>query len=390
MDGILKLVEGEKKYIVSLRRYFHENPELSLHEKNTSLRIRQELDNMKVPYVVVGDYGIVATIEGQDKKNIVALRADMDALPINEENDLPYKSKNKNVMHACGHDSHMAMLLGACKILNNLKNELKGSVKICFQQAEEAGKCHDYILKELAKFNVKSVFAIHIWSEIQAGKVCIEPGAMMAGCSVFKIKLKGKGAHGAIPHKGISPIIAACSIAQNINSARTYEIDSEEPLVISIGNIESGKAFNVIPEEAIIQGTIRVFSEKMRKYVLSMIKRVSQNTAKAFKNGFEFEVPAETSIVINDKKCTDIARESIKKLLGEHALDPFHRLYVAENFGEYLYKYPGVLALVGAKNSSKSCNYIHHHPKFNIDEDAMTIGSSLYVKYAIDFLKSLK
>lgn len=385
---LLKIAESEKKYIVDLRREFHKYPELSLQEKETSKRIIRELDKMKIPYVIVGDYGIVATIEGKNKNQVVALRADMDALPIEEENDVPYKSVNKKVMHACGHDSHIAMLLGAAKLLNNVKSELNGSVKLCFQQAEELGIGGDLsILKELEKSKIKSVFAIHVWSGIPSGKVCITAGPMMAGCNFFSIEIQGKGSHGAVPHNGINPIIVACSIVQNINSARTYEINPADNLVISIGSIQSGMANNVIPDTALIKGSIRTFTKQNREQVFKLLERIAKNTAATFKASAKFNVESSVTPVINNEKTTAITRESLTKLLGSKGLYDFPKMYVSENFGSFTDKYPGTMAFVGCKNSEIGCNFMHHHPKFNIDEKALPIGSALYAQYTIDSLK---
>lgn len=384
---LLKIAQKEKNYIISLRRDLHKKPELSLQEKETSARIQKELTKMKIPFVVVGDYGVVATVDGNKKGDVVALRADMDALPVDEETSVEYKSENKGVMHACGHDTHVAMLLGAAKVLNEAKSEINGSVKLCFQQAEEIGQCHEPILKELSKFKTKSVFAIHIWSEIPVGKVCIQEGPMMAGCDFFTIHIRGKGSHGAIPHGSISPIIAACSIVQNINSARTYEINPLDSVVISIASVQSGVASNVIPETAVIKGSIRTFTKESRKQVLSLLERIAKNTATAFRAKAEFKLVVTVDSVINNAKCTDIARKSLKTLAGEKALHPYPKMLVSENFGTFLNTYPGVLAFLGAKNSKKSCDFNHHHPKFNIDEDALPLGSALYAQYAIDTLK---
>ena len=387
--NILDKAKAKSDYLVSMRREFHKYPELSLQEKETSERIQRELKKMNIDYIVVGDYGVIATIEGNNKDNVIALRADIDALPVIEKNDVDYKSQNEGVMHACGHDAHIAMLLGAASLLNENKDLINGTVKLCFQQAEEVGQCHDNVLNELKKFNIKSVFAIHIWSEIPVGKVAIEAGSMMSSCDLFKIEIKGKGSHGAIPHKGISPIIVACSIVNNINAARNYEIDPSHSVVISFGSIQSGIAGNVIPETATIIGSIRTFSDEDRVHIIEMINRISKTSAEAFRAEALCEITVSVDSVFNDEKCTEIAQKSLESFLGKESLYDFGKLYVSENFGTYLKTYPGVMAFVGAKNASKGCDVIHHNDKFNIDEDALPIGSSLYAQYAIDALNSL-
>lgn len=388
MANILDKAKEKYDYIVALRREFHMYPELSRQEKETSKRIQRELDKMGIEYVIVGDYGIVATIKGSNTKSnsVVALRADIDALPVLEANDVEYKSKNEGIMHACGHDAHISMLLGAASLLNDNKDLIDGTVKLCFQQAEEHASLHEPILQELEKFNIKSVFAIHIWSEIPVGKVAIKPNTMMASCDMFKIDIQGKGTHGAIPHKGINPILAACSMVNNINAARTYEIDPAHSVVIGIGSIVSGAACNVVPETATIMGSVRTFDVSDRKHILEMLDRVSRTSAEAFNAKSSFELTASIEPVNNDEECTTLAQKSLTSFLGEEALYDFPRLYVSENFGEYLAKYPGVLAFVGGKNDDKGCCFAHHNDRFNIDEDALPIGSALYTQYAIDCL----
>ena len=389
MSNILEKAVDAKDYIIALRREFHESPELSLEEKETSNKIKRELDKMGIEYVVVGDYGIVATIEGKNKDKMIALRADIDALPVQEECDISYKSKNNGVMHACGHDAHPAMLLGACKILKELKNELNGSVKLCFQQAEEIGKCHDDILNELSKYPIKSVFATHVWSSTETGKVILKKGAMMAASEVFRIDIQGKGAHGASPESGISPIIVASSIALNISVARAYEIDQLDPAVITLGCINSGAAPNIIPDTAFMLGTIRTFTEKTRKQMMSMLERIVEFNAVSFNATAKVTYLSQVDAVINDEQCTEVARESLKTLLGDNSLEESREVLGSENFGSYLKVYPGTIAMIGSKNSSTECDYPHHHPKFNIDENSLPIGTALYAQYAIDALNKL-
>ena len=390
MLNIKELANKELDYMVGIRRELHQHPELSLQEKWTSNRICQELDSMNIDYVIVGDYGIVATIEGQNTNNMLALRADMDALPVNEENDhLEYKSTITDVMHACGHDAHVAMLLGAAKILLQIKNDIPGTIKLCFQQAEEVGGGAKEILDELDKFPIKTAFGIHIWSEIESGKVSVQPGPRMSGGTGWSVHFKGKGTHGAIPEDGISPIIVGSSFVLALNSARAYEISPLKTIAITIGAFNGGHIGNVIPEEAKIIGTIRVFSEEDKQQALALIQRVADHTAKAYNATAVFSDNGGIPPLINDIKCTEIAQKSVETIDSKDALTDFHLLMPSENYGLYIKKYPGLMAFIGGKNDQTGCHYAHHHPKFNIDEKAMVLGAALHAQYSIDFLKQL-
>ncbi|MGL5956464.1 MAG: M20 metallopeptidase family protein [Brevinema sp.] len=387
MNDIMKLAQEDSAFLTQIRREFHQHPELSFQEKWTSERIRQELDKMKIPYVMAGNYGIVATIEGKNTGTMVALRADMDALPIQENNDhISYQSQIPNVMHACGHDTHITMLLGAARILLQVKDQINGIVKLCFQQAEEVSGGAVEILNELSKFPIKSTFGIHIYSGIDVGTVAIMEGPAMSGNSGWTVTFKGKGTHGAMPDKGISPIIAGSAFVQNLNSARNYEINPFTDLVITIGSFQSGQADNVIPETATIMGTIRIFSEDDRTQLKEIITRVADGTAKTYRNEVTVDITEGIPPLINDPTCTKIAHNSVFKLLGNKGFADFSRAMPSENYGLYVAKYPGLMAFVGGKNDAKGCNHPHHHPQFNIDEDALPVGAALYAQYTIDFL----
>ncbi len=390
MNEIMNISNQEKEYMVQIRRELHQHPELSLQEKWTSERICQELDKLNIPYVIVGDYGIVATIEGLNTKNMVALRADMDALPIQENNDhLSYKSQIPNVMHACGHDAHVSMLLGAARVLLKVKEQIKGSVKLCFQQAEEVGRGAEEILEELAKSPIKSVFGIHIWSEVEFGTVAVEVGARMSGSSGWTVVFTGKGTHGAIPEDGISPIVVGSAFIQNINNALAYEVSPLKNVVLTVGKFHSGFASNVIPETATISGTIRTFSPEDSNQLREILNRIAKTTAETFRASVDVTISKGSYPVVNDPHCTKLAQESVVKLIGEKGLAVFHPLMPSENYGSFVHKYPGLMAFVGCKNDSKQCNFAHHHPSFNIDEDALAIGAALHSQYTIDFLNQL-
>ena len=386
---IKNLANKYKDYVINLRREFHQIPEPSLEEYETSKKIKKELDKLGIKYKEVGATGIVATIEGKNQNKKIALRADMDALQVKECTGVEYSSKNVGMMHACGHDGHISMLLGAAKILNEIKEELNGTVKLYFQPAEEIGVGAKSMLKEEPlKNNVDGCFAIHLWSDIPVGKVSVEAGPRMASADIIKITINGKGGHGSLPHQGIDSVLVGSAVVMNLQSIISREINPVDSGVITIGSFHSGTKFNVIANQAILEGTVRTFSKETQRKVEEAIKRIVKSTCETYRATGEVEYFRRTTPVINDEICSEIAKKSAKKLLGEDGVIKFEKMPVAEDFCYYIEEVPGVLALVGIKNSEKGANYPHHHEKFNMDEDALEYGMGLYAQYAVDFLNN--
>lgn len=386
---IAALTQEQQAYMVALRRHFHSRPELSELEKETAARVMQELDAMGVPYVRVGKYGVVATIEGVHKDRAVALRADMDALPIQEENThLDYMSSNEGVMHACGHDAHTAMLLGAARVLKEKRSELQGMVKLCFQQAEETGGGVPEIIAELRKSPVECCFGIHVWSEFETGKISVEAGPRMAAGQLVDITVRGKGTHGAYPQDGVDPVLATSAIVMNLAALMSREVDPIYPSVLTFGNISGGTAPNVIPEQVRIQGSLRTTNKPQQAGLIEAIKRVAQDTAATWRATAVVEIPPGVPLVENDPYCSDIARDAALKIADPQDVVAFNTLMASENFGEFLETYPGVFAFVGVRNDACGAIWPHHHPQFNIDEDPLWKGAALHAQFALDYLAS--
>lgn len=384
---ILEEARGLQDYMRDIRRHFHANPELSLHEAETSKRIASELDGMGIPYVRVGDHGLVATIAGTRVDRMVALRADMDALPIHEANThLDYASKVPGVMHACGHDGHVAMLLGAARILSANRDLLHGTVKLCFQQAEEIGKGTAEIKAELAKFPVESIFGIHLWSELETGRISVEAGPRMASVKRVTIKVDGRGTHGAYPNRGVDPIIAAAAIVMNCATITSREIDPVAPVTLSFGRIAGGEGANVIPEAVVIDGTLRTTSPDIRSGMVAAIERMVRATAETFRTTAEVQWGAGFDVVENDAACSAIAERAVCNLGLGPELTKFTTLMASENYADYLDTYPGVFAFIGIRNSAIGSDFPHHHPNFNMDEDSLPLGAALHAQYALESL----
>ena len=384
---VKELANKYKDYTIALRREFHMYPEASWHEFNTSARIKKELETLNIPFVSPLETGIVATVSGKNPGKTVALRADIDALQVTEETQVPYQSKNPGLMHACGHDNHIAMLLCAGRILNDLKNELAGNVKLIFQPAEEAADGAKKMVETGALENVDSIFGIHVWSDVASGTVAIEPGPRMASTDMFKITVHGKGGHGSAPHQGIDAVVTASALVMNLQSAVSRELPPLEPSVISVGSLKAGSRFNVIASEAVLEGTTRTFNPDIRNKFPKIIERIAKDTAATYRAQAESEYTFGTPTVINDPHYAQLVAGSVKKLRGPEALSLLGPIMGGEDFAAYLEKVPGAIAFLGVGNAAVKANYPQHHPQYNVDENALELGAGLYAQVAIDMLK---
>ena len=383
---IKELVRENRDYVISLRRHFHQYPELSMEEYETSKKIKEELDKMGIEYRSAANTGIIATIKGDKPGKTIALRADMDALPVEELTDFDFKSKIDGHMHACGHDSHMAMLLGAAKILNGMKDKINGTVRLIFQPGEENAKGAIAMIEDGAIDGVDGIFGIHIWAQIPVGKVSLEAGPRMASTDWFYIDVKGKGGHGSQPENCIDAVVVSSAIVMNLQTLVSRETRPHNPLVLSIGLLNSGTKLNVIAEEGHMEGTTRCFDPELRKQLPIKMERIIKSTAEAFGATATLRYDLAGSAVINDEQCSEIGQGSVEKILGKEGNYQFEKVTGGEDFCHYLDKVPGVLAFVGCKNDEKNCCYAHHNGRFAIDEDSLEIGTALYAQYAIDFL----
>lgn len=387
--NIKQLANKYKQYVLELRREFHSWPELSWQEEQTSNRIKQELTRMGVPFSAVAKTGVVATIKGKKEKPLVALRADMDALNVIEANNLEYKSKNEGVMHACGHDGHIAMLLGAARILNDLKEEINGSVKLIFQPAEEIIQGAKKMYEEGVLENVSGIFGIHLWSDLDIGKVSLEEGPRMAAADKVTIRVTGKGGHGSSPHQGVDALVAASAIVMNLQTVVSREINPLEPAVVSIGKFNSGTKYNVIAPEAFLEGTTRCFNRDIRNDFLKIIERIANDTAECFRAKAELVYEFGTPPTINNPYCSQIAAQAAEKVMNKDSIVSMEKVTGGEDFAIYLEKVPGALIFLGAGNKEKGIVYPHHNERFNIDEAALETGAALYAQLAVEYIESI-
>jgi len=381
-DEVVSLARAIHPRIVEWRRDFHAHPELGFEEHRTSRIVEEELRGLGYEVTRVAGTGVVASIGSGEP--VVALRADMDALPLNEENDVPYKSKIPGRMHACGHDAHTAMLLGAAHIIKQTKNKPKGTIKLIFQPAEEIGTGAKKVVESGTVNDAQAFFALHVWPLFPTGTVGIKKGPLLASCDDFKITIKGRGGHPSAPNLSIDPIGVAVDIVNAFQKIASREVDPTEPFVISVTSIQAGNTYNIIPEEAVIMGTIRALTENTREYALERIKNISRKYSEGMRCSIFFEILDSMPATVNDSKLASFAKEV---LAGFKLAEIPKPVMGSEDFSFYSGIAPILYLVLGTGNPEKGTTYPNHHPKFDIDEDALWVGSAVYSILAIESLR---
>jgi len=392
--NIKKQITSLKDELIEVRRDFHKHPELGFEEHRTSEIVANYLEkcglNVKRG---IAKTGVVALLEKNVQDSTLLLRADMDALPIQEENEAPYKSINNGVMHACGHDAHTAILLVAAKILSGYQEKIKGNIKFVFQPNEETygGVCGSKAVIEegvLENPQVNAAMALHLWTPIETGKIGIIEGPITATLENFNIKIKGKGGHTGYPENAVDPIITAANIIQTIQIIQTREISSLKPTIIMFTKILSGIKANIIPDTISLEGTIRYLykgGENNQEELEKKFERIVKAICKAHRADYELKFNIEDNAVTNDSDMTELVRSTAEKVLGSSKRVIPYMCTAGEDFSEFADRVPSVLYFVGAGSKEKESNYPHHSPRFNIDEDAMLIGLEMHVRSTLKF-----
>lgn len=381
---------AEEKYILEQRHWLHVHPELGTKEFKTTEHIVNELQKSGIDVQTFDDItGCIGTIKGAYPGKTVMLRADIDALPIQEENECSFCSQNAGVMHACGHDCHTAMLLAAGKMLAAHKDELHGTVKLLFQMAEEIGTESRHYVEKGCLDDVDAIYGQHVWSLVDSGKVSIEDGERMACSDRFTITITGKSAPADKPQNGKDAVLAAANVVMALQSIVSRINVPQNTLVVTTGMMNGGSSEPVVADKVELVGTVRTFNKAFRNGMPQMIEDIAKKAALVY--GCEvsstyFFGPAP--LINEHHELNEIARNAAVKIMGEEALCHLDKMTGAEDFSVFMEKTKGVYGFIGVRNLAKGLNCVHHHPKFVVDEDQLKYGAAIYAQFAYDYLNS--
>ena len=379
-------------WIISIRRELHEHPELMYEEFKTSELIRRELDKLEISYKhPIAETGVLASI-GNGNGPCVALRADMDALPIHEETDVSFRSKIDGKMHACGHDCHVSMLLGAAKLLKGKEDQINGTVKLLFQPAEEGGAGGKLMREEgaLKNPNVERIFGLHVWPQMPSGQIGSREGTFLAATSSLNLTVKGVGGHAAVPQLTKDPVLTSARIITNLQSIVSREIDPLDSGVVSITVINGGNASNVIPSDVVVKGTLRSLTMDGLRELQKRVKEIAEGIAQT--HGCEAVVEYvgnDYPPTVNDSDMWKFAKGIGIELLGDENVSDLDAVMGGEDFAYYTEKVKGCFVVLGMNNPDIDATYSVHHPMFKADEDALHIGTALHTIFALKSLEEL-
>lgn len=380
-------VLAEQAYLTDLRRHFHAHPEVSLKEYETCKKIEAELDSMGIPHKRIGETGVYGWIDGKKAGDgvTVALRADIDALAMEDLKEVPYHSQNAGVCHACGHDAHTATLLTAAKILKAKENEFSGQVRLFFQQAEEIGQGARQFVQAGLLEGVTRVFGAHVTSHLDSGKISLTAGPQNASCDYFKIQIHGKGAHVSTPQLGVDALYIASQIVVQLQTIVSRNTDPLETVVVGVGKLQAGTQYNIVAEHAVLEGTTRSFLPEVRKFTNDRVVRIAKETAALYGAEVEVEFLDFAAPLVNDAKAVEeVTAVTAEFLPREDIISDFQKALGADDFADYLAVTRGMYAFVGTRNSKDPHTAVaHHHGLFDVDEEALLISCNVYVDYAL-------
>ncbi|QNK50418.1 amidohydrolase [Brevibacterium sp. PAMC23299] len=382
------LIEAVKDEVIAWRRYLHKYPELSFQEEKTAQFVYEKLQTFgELEISRPTKTSIMARLIGQQPGKVIALRADMDALPIVEENDFDFVSQNSGVMHACGHDGHTAILLGTAKIFTQIKEQIKGEVRFLFQHAEELppGGAQEMV-RAGALDGVDMIIGTHLLSTLPLGKIGLGYGPIMAGADTFNITLVGNGGHASQPELTVDPIAIGTQVVSNLQHIVSRYRDAQDALVISVTQFHGGSAINVIPSKVSIGGSVRSFNPQLQVEIPNFIERIVKGITEAHGATYEFDYQFGYAPTINDEEVTRLMDETVCEVFGEESREILKPIMGSEDFSAFQEVVPGTYIGIGARNEEKGIIYPHHHPKFTVDEQALQNGVKLYVHGTLKML----
>jgi amidohydrolase len=394
MRDIVKSARGIHEQVVRWRRALHEIPEFIFELNKTSQFVRDRLAEMGIESKVIAKTGIVAVIKGVEQGRTIALRADMDAIALKEETGLPYSSTHEGYMHACGHDAHTAMVLGAAKILSENRSLFKGNVKLLFQPAEEHQGGARQMIEEGCMENPKvdAILGLHVgplFEQVGTGVIGIHSGTIMASIDTFFVKVLGRGGHSAMPHHSVDPITTASAMIGGLQTIVSRELNPSHPTVITVGSIKGGTSPHIIPEVVEFGGTVRTVHEKDRTYIEKRIKEVCQSIAGANRAEVEIDYRNYYPTTVNHREFTRFFLKSVEKVAGKENIVVLDEPHMGgDDVAYFLERAPGNYFVLGSNNPTKGIVYPNHHPKFNVDEDVLWIGPAVFAQAAFDFLNN--
>ena len=383
-------------YVIDRRRWYHAHPEVAYHEVATTEQICADLEALGIPYERPTETGVVATIagtaagaydeQGQPRRRLM-LRADIDALPVTEQTGEPFASQNEGFMHACGHDCHIAMLLGAARLLMGLRSRLAGEVRLVFQPAEEGGNGSKTMIEAGVLDGVDGVYGTHIWSDVEEGKVSVEAGPRMAATDWWRIDVTGRGAHGAMPNQGADAVLAGAAIVESLQAIVSRNMSPFEPAVVTVGQFHGGTARNVMAGSAWMEGTVRTFHEEAHTRIPQLMDRMASDVAAAFGCTARLTYEVAHTTVVNTPEASERAARAAAEVLGEDAITRYQGSMPGEDFSEYLQRCPGVFVFLGSGTADPSGKvWPQHSSHYDPNESVLVRGSMLAAQYAVDFL----
>jgi amidohydrolase len=388
---IIEIAKNITERLIAIRRDFHRHPELGLNERRTAKVVQEQLEKLDLKVTSsIGKTGLCGLLEGKSRGKCIAIRSDMDALPITERRESPYKSINEGKMHACGHDAHMSCVLGAAMILSHFQERISGSVKFIFQPAEEilTGGAIEMIAEGvLENPHVDAIISLHTDPQTKTGKIAIKKGPLMASADLFTIEIAGEGGHGAGPHLANDTIVTSSEVILALQTIASRRIDPLSPVVVSVGSIHGGTSFNILPPKVTLKGTVRTLSVEVQEQIPGIIEKIVEKVCEAHGCTSEVRYNKGVPVLFNDGEMVELFRKTTQQMYGDESVRELQNPVMGgEDFACYLEKVPGAMLWLGVRNEQKGVIHPWHSPYFDIDEEALPFGTAILSAIVLNYL----